>query len=459
MKVSYILLTLSMWSLLLFSSCKKNPIEGGPTIPIVSPGSPDTTKNTPSPIIYKRTVMVGTGSGTVSIDGSTMDLKCDDLIKIKGGTYTNINIKNILSADGCPITIKNDGLVDITGDFSEMSLTNLKNVIISGDGTAGISKGFSFHDNSYRAVQIWGSLDKFTLQYISFRNIRDMNISFPYNKVYDGSDASFSKDLKFLHISCDNTSLLLGTGGLIENGVIQGLIKNIEIADIDFQNSPDVGTVVYMGNVENYDIHNNKINNINTNNNNHNGIFQLAGNGKFYNNYISNHQGNAIRAWGHTVGSTPKYIYIYNNIVINSRKYSGFEVQAFDRNIVPGKSTYTNAVVFNNTCGNLNTSNDWQGNVVDVYSLKGGKCDVYNNLAYNFQDSGTIAGQESDLIPTAYNNLYFKTSKSAGLVDETSLRLSSNSPAKNAGIATPFLISDYYGLPRNAVKPSIGAVE
>lgn len=460
MKVSTILFIIASSSTLLFSACKKEGLEGaGSNGGTVKPGAGDTAITVTPPTIFKRTLNLGTGSGNLTIDGTTLALQCNDLIKIKGGSYTNIDIKNILSADGCPITIKNDGLVEVAGDFNQMSLTNIKNVTISGDGTTGIAKGFVFRDNKYRAIQAYGSLDKFTLQFTAFRNIGDTDFSFQYKAVYNGSDASYSKGLKLLNISCDNTSTFFSTSGSVENGVVTGLIKGLEIANLDFENSPGVGVVVYTGNIEDYDIHNNRINNINTTNNNHNGIFSMSGNGRFHDNYVSNHQGNAIRAWGFSVGTTPKNIYIYNNIVVNSRKYSGFEVQAFATSITPGISTFTNAVVFNNTCGNLNTSDDWQGNVVDVYSLQGGKCDVYNNLGYNFQTGSVIAGQENDLIPNAFSNLYYKSASDAGLVDQTSFKLTSNSPAKNKGTKAPFVITDYYGSMRNITNPSVGAVE
>ncbi|KIO78769.1 hypothetical protein TH53_01355 [Pedobacter lusitanus] len=459
MRILYIILILSIPSLLLFSSCKKNPLED-PGNTLIIPGSGPDTSKVPPPIVYKRTVNIGTGSGSLVFDGATFAVQCNDLIKIKGGSYSSITIKNVISADGCPITFKNDGLVEVAGDYNAMSLSNLKNVVISGDGTAGLSKGFLFRDNIYRAVVITGTLDKFTFQNAAFKNVKDLDISFKYNAVYDGTESSYSKNLKFLNISCDNTNQFMTTGGYIENGVVYGLVKDIEIANVDFQNAPDVGTVVFMGNAEDYNIHNNRINNINTANNNHNGIFQIAGNGRFHDNYISNHQGNSIRAWGHTVGSTPKDILIYNNIVINSRKYSGFEVQAYADRIVSGKTTYVNAIVFNNTCGNLNLSNDWQAAVVDVYSLQGGKCDVYNNLGYNFKpNQKLIALQWAELIPNTSYNLYDENFSDTGMSDQSSFNLTAASPAKQKGRPTPFVITDFYGKPRNASAPSIGAIE
>lgn len=459
MKIKTILIILSLFSPLLLLSCKKDAlaevITTGNIIPVIGKDTVTAPTN-----VFKRTISVGTGSGALTIDGKTLGLQCDDLINIKSGTYTSIDIKNILSKDGCPITIKNqDGIVKISGDFNQMALTDLRNVTISGDGTKGVEKGFVFRDNKYRAIQIQGTLNKFTLQHVSFVNIGDADIAYIYRAVYTGAEDSYSKDLKFLNISCDNTQQFFASNGAIENGNVLGLIKNLEIANLDFRNSPSVGAVVYLGNVEDFNIHHNRVDNVNTSIDNHNGIFSISGNGRFHDNFVSNHQGNAIRAWGFTVGTTAKTILIYNNIVVNSRKYSAFEVQAFDFNIIPGKTTYTDAIVFNNTCGNLNTSADWQANVVDVYSLKGGKCEVYNNLAYNFSGSIAIAGQEAELSPVTSNNLYFKTRGEAGLIDETEFKLNNNSSAKRAGRTTPIAITDYYGAPRNQNTPSLGAVE
>src|SRR5690606_20300681 len=104
-------------------------------------------------------------------------------------------------------------------------------------------------------------------------------------------------------------------------------------------------------------------------------------NGEFHNNYISNFQGNSLRARPFSFGSTVKELLIYNNIVINSRKYSAFEVQTFDNEDLIGRvNTFANIKVFNNTCGNLNLSSDWYGVVLDAYNISGGKCEVFNNL-------------------------------------------------------------------------------
>ncbi|PTS94520.1 hypothetical protein DBR11_23150 [Pedobacter sp. HMWF019] len=426
-----------------------------------TPAVKDTTAKAPPPVVViGKIVDVGTGSGDLSIDGKSLPLKCNDKIRIAKGSYKSITIKNIQAEDGCAITVTNNGLVDINGNFSQMNLSNLKGVIISGNGDPGIQYGFQFHDNSYRSIIISKPYTSSTIQYVSFKNIQDYVISYDPKTVYDGSEGSYSKNLKFLNIRCENTSSFLQFPGSVENGPIIGLIKGLEIANLTFVNSSKVGTVVWIGNVEDYDVHNNRVDNINTENNNHNGIFHFMGNGKFHDNYVSNHQGNALRAWTYSIG-TPKEVLIYNNIVVNSRKYSAFETQSFE-NYMRGSVTYANAKVYNNTCGNLNLNKDWYGNVVDVYNLEGGTCQVFNNIGFNFPAPNPvtlISNQQSVTKPTESNNLYFTSIDEVGFSDKTTFKLNSSSTAKNKGQAILSLLKDYYGVARNVNKPSIGAVE
>lgn len=75
-----------------------------------------------------------------------------------------------------------------------------------------------------------------------------------------------------------------------------------------------------------------------------------------------------IRAWAFSRGNSSSTIEIYNNIAYNSRKYGAFEIQGFDRYIIPGKTTIANAKVYNNTVGKMNTSKDWEGVILDLYS-------------------------------------------------------------------------------------------
>lgn len=411
----------------LFISCKKGSII--PEIPTSTTPTPTPTKDTvvtaPTPVYYGRTVAVGTGSGNLVIDGSVLKVKCNDLIKVKGGTYKSISIKNINA--GCEVTIQNDGLVEIVGNGDHVLMTNVSDLIISGNGTQGIAKGFvSRDDPNHRAMIITGAARNLTIQHFSFKNIGDYVVYFNNaNGVYDGTAKSYSENIKFLNIDCDNTGTFLQMEGSLQGGTVKGLVKNLEIAYLNFKNS-NCGHVVLVQNVDGYNVHHNTITDINSTNDNHNGIFTLKGSGSFHHNLVRNHEGNAIRAWVRSFGTTPKEVLIYNNTVVNSRRYSGFEAQAFDNEIIPGKTTYANVKVYNNICGDLNKAKYWVGVVVDVYDLKGGKCEVYNNKGFNFpapSPRSNIVNAQGNVSLTETNNTYYATAAAAGISNINNLQI------------------------------------
>ncbi|MDR6782484.1 hypothetical protein ABIE26_001028 [Pedobacter africanus] len=460
-------------------ACKKNPAIEQPTtppveVPVVTPPTTppkDTTTTPPNATVLN----LGTGSGNLLIDGKSLNISANTVIKIKGGSYNDIQVANFQIENGT-VRIENDGLVELVGD-RQVSISNVKNVVFSGSGTPGIDKGFVFRDKNsdMASVQLRNNVDNFTFKNASFKNISTYNvIQYESKKVYDGSDASCSKNLKFLNIDCDNTGTLIRFKGSVENGVITGLLRNVEIAYVTFKNSPGVGSAFVMENVDGYDIHNNFVQNVNQDNSNHNGVFYLQGNGKFYNNIVRDHQGNSIRAWVYSIGTTPQKTLIFNNVVINSRQYSAFELQAFTRNMIGGRTTYSNAEVFNNTCGNLLPKGAFPAQILDLYSLLGGKCDIFNNIGYKF----TIVGQNNtnfiwnelgDTKGNGFNNKYFKTYEEAGIKDDSSFKLNTTSSLKNSGSAlsgrdlenytNQAVTYDLYGSSRLMSAPSIGAVE
>jgi len=469
---------LFLLTIIVLIACKKSnlPVEEAPVPDTETPVAPppnDTSIIPPSATVLN----LGTGSGYLSIDGKALGLVQNTIIKIKGGTYNDIQISNITGGT-TPIIIQNDGLVQLIGN-KQIKLSNLNNVIISGNGTAGISRGFVFKDRTSdgACIQLNNSINNFTLQNVSFQNITTYGvIQYTPQTIYNGAENSYSRNLKFLNIDCNNTGTFIRFRGSAQDNVIKGLIKDIEIAYVTFQNARTVGSAVVLESVDSYNIHHNYIKDINQDNNNHNGIFYLIGNGKFYNNYVKDHEGNAIRAWCFSLGTTPKEILIFNNIVANSRKYSAFELQTFQRNLMPGKTTFVNARVFNNTCGNLlPKDNIFPAQILDFYGLLGGKCEIFNNLGYQFplvgqNNTNPIWNQlGSSTLPIAYNNKYFKTYSEAGITDNVKFGLNSNSPAKAAGSSilkqnfdSTILKAasvDYYGKARTVGTPSIGAVE
>lgn len=459
--------------LVLFTACEKKPIvKEIDTDPIVTNPIPVPPKGSDDIPADAKVYTLGTGSGNLSIDGKSLKITGNALIKIKGGSYDDIQISNL--GDGISLVyIQNDGLVEMVGN-RQMTLSNLNNVKIVGNGNKDIDKGFLFHDKTSDApsIQLKNDINNFTLQQVAFNNIATYNaIQYDSQKVYDGSPASYSKNLKFLYIDCNNTGTLIRFKGSARDGKIVGLVKNVEIAYLNYKNSRSPGSVIALENADSYDLHNNTIQSINQDNNNHNGVFYVQGNGKFYNNYVRDHQGNAIRAWTYSIGTSPATVLIYNNIVINSRMYSAFEVQSYDYNMMSGKTTYANAKVFDNTCGNILPKADFPAQILDLYGLQGGTCEVFNNLGYNFtlvgqNNTNFIWNELSSTKATAYSNKYFRTYQEAGIENETGFKLNNNSPAKNAGssltrenLQDNAGTSDYYGVRRNTNTPSIGAVE
>jgi len=409
---------------IILTSCKKREVlqpeniidvpmnpEEPATDTVETPGRPTTPTPEPEKPSDQVVYDLGTGSGSLTIDGSTLKLATNSLIKIKGGTYTTLTIKNLTGTAAKPINIKNDGKVFITNVLNTQNITN---VIIAGDNNPDIQYGFNFNNISYRAIVMAGKMNGVTLKSMSFVNVIDYTIygdkSNGSSLAYTGTAASRTEGFKILNCLFENAGTIVFGGRLDRNtGEDTGLFKDVEIANNIFQNSPNVGQVCNFYNVQDFDIHHNVVNNINQNRTNHNGVFYMEGNGKFHHNKLTNYQGNSIRLNLYSRGSTPVTVEIYHNLCYNTSKYGGFELQMFDKQIYPGKSTYANAKVYNNTVGKMNTSGDWEGQVLDLYNT-GGTLEYYNNLGFDLKtDKGAIGNMinnMSDVKITQYNNVY-----------------------------------------------------
>ena len=396
-----------------FSTCNKNksiqkvsnlPIETPPTLPNGSQSA------------YE----VGTGNGYLTIDGNSLDLKTIKLIKIKSGTYQGIYIKNILAPEESPVFIKNSGQVIIN---EGMETENVNYINISGDGDAGVAYGFLFQNIKFRAIKLSGKMTGVVLNKLSFKNVGDYCIAGERNNGigfrYNGNPESRTDNFKILNCVFENTGSIVFGGNISkDSGEDSGFFKDVEIAYNTFKNSLDVGSVCTFTNVQDYNIHHNIVDNINTQNNNHNGIFYMQGNGNFHDNKLTNYQGNSIRMWLFSRGTLPSTNEIYNNICYNTRKYSGFELQGFDRYIIAGKTTVANAKVFNNTVGQMNTSRDWEGQLLDLYNT-GGTLEYFNNLGFGLNRGGglSITNMINNMSETKIiketNNKYFANQSSA----------------------------------------------
>src|SRR5690606_28231726 len=229
-----------------------------------------------------------------------------------------------------------------------------RHVTISGDGQPGTEYGFSFQDIPFRAIVMGGVMDFVTLKNIGFKNVTDYCISPTLernssNLRYTGTADSRTNEFKILNCKFDNT------GSVVFDGTLdRGLFKDVEIAYNLFQNT-NAGFLVVFLDAEDFDVHHNIVNNVNTKNNNHNGVFHMQGNGHFHHNKLTNYKGNAIRLWPYSRGNTPKTVEIHHNICYNTRKYGAFEIQEFKDNNIQGQTTFVNAKVYNNTDGKMNT--------------------------------------------------------------------------------------------------------
>lgn len=401
---------------ILFTACKKNTAaeeiisETSLVVPVTTPVTPT------NPVAVIPSYEVGTGSGYLTIDGNSLDLSSIKLIKVKGGTYKGIYVKNIIASPASPVKIVNNGQVNIS---EGMETDNVSYVTISGDAISGLTYGFAFENIALRAIKLNGLMNGVTLKNMSFKNVNDYCIAGEKtngsNLVYNGNSDTRVENFKILNCFFDNAGQISFGGNLNENEDT-GLFKDVEIAYNTFQNT-DAGSVCAFTNVQDYNIHHNVVNNINQTSNNHNGVFYMQGNGIFHDNKLTNYQGNAIRMWIYSRGSSPATVEIYNNICYNTRKYGSFEIQQFDRNIIAGKTTFVNAKVYNNTVGKMNTSKDWEGQILDLYNF-GGTLDYYNNLGFElYKVQGTI----TDMInyngnaakTNISNNKYFAQQSSA----------------------------------------------
>ena len=405
---------------------------------------------------------VGTGSGTLTVDGQALAIKPGEVIQITPGTYKSLAFSGLVGTATQPITLLASERVDVVG--GELTLTDVAYLTLTGGAT---QKNLQLHDIAYRALTISGAIPNgLTLEGIQFRNVGDYAIYYANKAPYDGTPATALSGFKLLHCDFENAGTVMIEGSLDNSAglVNTGFCKQPEVAYCTFKNSPSTGMLLHLGNTEACDIHHNVVDNVNTSNNNHNGIFFVKGNGAVHHNKCTNHQGNFVRFWPFSQGSEPKEVSLHDNIVWNSRKYSAFELQSFQTSIIAGVSTYCQARVFNNTVGKLNTTlpTVFVGVVVDVYNLFGGRVELINNLAFDLikdPEKDGIWSQQGTTIPSLNShNLYVSTASAAGLLDVAEFRLRSSSPAKATGLPQGASTTDYYDTKRGN-PPSIGAVE
>jgi hypothetical protein len=466
-KFNQILLFVSVLAIIV--ACKKDNVAVTSTTSIITP-VPHTSNQT-----YAKTYYVGNGSGDLTIDGNSSSFVANSLIVIAAGTYQTISVKNLNSE-----TIQNGNAAVIMDGSSNINaginFTNCSNLIVTRNPVIADSYPFGFicQNNKYRPTTIFGINKNIVFEYLSYQNIGDYTITISDNtlKVWDGTDAGLQGiNLKFNYCKFDNCNgVVFNIDGAVTKSNVTGLQKQFEVGFCTFLNC-NSGDLCFAGAVDKYSVHDNYFNNINSTNNNDNGLFHMVGNGDFYQNYAVNYQGHLIRMWTLSFGNTPENCLVYNNISFGSRKYSPFEWQSTEglNVVVAPNTTFCNIKIINNTAGNLNTSQttSFDACLVDNYSMPMGSTqEVYNNLLYNtFAGSGKgnrffqWSSSADEALLTTLGNKYFSSATNAGF-EESNLVLTTNSPAKNAGVSGHLIKSlDFHQLPFNTLNPSIGAVQ
>jgi hypothetical protein len=346
-------------------------------IPAPAPGPAATPPASPAFEI------VGNGLGSLNL-GVIANKK----IKIKPGNYGSIGFEKATNVviDATDVVIKSN--------YSSFDITNADNVELY---------GLTITDQSYRAINIRGFCTDLNLHHLTFKNINSQVITYEYTGSWDGTNKTNSKNWTIANCTFNKTGLAVSLGGGcdLDKGVVN-YMSGFKFLNNTIEDCPSLGSVVYASALDNYEIAGNVINKINSVydakavNGIHNGIFMISGNGTFHDNKVTNHQGNAIRAWGVSFGTEKKQVRIYNNVVWNSWKYGAFEVQ-FIPDLVrfkekfPAKINYTDYYVYNNTAGRLNLSKDWDGVMLDTYFI-GGDVYYYNNLGFDMYRPGNPIG-------------------------------------------------------------------
>jgi hypothetical protein len=429
------------------------------------------------PVPLACTKSIGTGSGAITISQSAQGLVDGDVLCIKAGTYSSISLMNVAASSGQTITVQNDGVVEITGSTYGTNFSNLTNVVVSGGGVgwSTTASGIAFHDLTYRALILADPLHGVTFQYIDFTNIGDYVFDFMPTQTYDGTPSTLMTDLHILHVNATNLTTTLLTFNA--TGPLTGLTQNLEVGWCTINGGISLGD---FNGVFGVDIHHNVVKTLNLASDVHNGVIFLQGDGAIHHNYISDVLGSGIRAWPSSL-QTKGRLDIYDNIFLDSIKYSAMEIQpnAPYGGFSSTQSSYftnTDYFVYSNTAGDLNLcaapTNPatlppgpacWFGALVDTYDSDGGVLTIANNLVFDI--NGTNGGDaiqniEGNLGAMAIleNNLTFSTYQAAGLIDNVSCKPTAQSPVVGAGVVIPGFVDDYFGNPRTS-PPDVGAVQ
>ena len=421
--------------------------------------------------VNAKKVVLGSGSGAITQTSMT-GLISGDTLAITPGTYsgggTFSNLHDIT-------IINNGGVVIFTGTVIWGGNT-MHNIKWTGVGFTGAFYGFVFNT----ATGIYGQAnhtDSTRFDHLDFENASGAAFDFGdsnYGVTYNGSSASLKMHcMTFSDIKVFNSSFFIITGYNDPGSANNNICDSVDMHNIVIQDLQGPGQQV-RGNMTHFNMYNWNItySGINNQTGDH-GIIYVSGNGSIHHNYMHGGRGYLARIVGFSLKPLQDSVLFYNNIILSTTHYGGFDIRCDNADVPWKTSIYFNPIknvyAVNNTIGNK-----WnQGFVVPVvvqYQMQNNNI-LYckNNLSFaadpnvtNLPDEGILVDYNmatGNKVDTS-NNRYFSATAILSYLQDTlaTNRPKSTSSLNGGGLPFNFLVTDFYNKIR-PTSPSIGAVE
>ena len=418
-----------------------------------------------------RTINVGSGTGMLIIDGSKLTYEGSpttaqpgDTIIIAAGTYTAtwpqgaINIVNFNLPSGfCTIkaagTLNLDGNIQFRGstpnkgvgiDFRGTTVTFTtyypEKIIIDEDGIGGYER-IKIQGIDYE----WQTGDQYLIRHKA------------HNLAYTSGVAIKDLEISDIEISGSGFYLPIAVGDINDN-IDVGYCEDVKIHDITCNGPAEVGTHIWVGNTEGFEVYNIWGDQVQLPETSFHGRFVYCkGRGDIYNVGITESGGAAavVQMFSRTADQTCR---MYNIYSYNSKRYSAAEFRSHFDTVVSGKTfvckgegsfvsfwTSYDTGIFTSTC-------------FDIYTDITTDIQIKNSVAVNPKGGLSVANDNGANPPT------IDTLSCEAVADNSTTLLSAfmvpgpGSILIGGGVAVPGITTDAIETERQD-PPTIGALE
>lgn len=432
-----------------------------------------------------HTVWIGsTGGGAIVVDNlmSTYGVASGDTIRIKTGVYTYLSFSNTnVTSPYLYILASDSGVTFTVCCGGESDITACNGLWI---------EGIKWLRGAFRGLNVHNACNNIYFKRDSMRAITDYGFFFD-GLTYNGTTATMNVGIKFDH--CDFDSMINGHL-IISNNATQYFTIHDITADSTIASAGPADAIHLSTIADSVDIHDIRFTHTIMIDSSHNGVLYVQGNGRIYNIYSADREGDLCRCYAYydkrlNVTGVVDTLFCYNWRDVGSRKYATIEWQH-----LPGDtSTNIKAAVLwcaNFTSGNLRTkgytpftnAEGGGGSVVDVYTTYNNA--VFINLLgyrlyidsipnpsspnplytfnYIFHDGGGTRPSGVGRFGDTSHTMYRQTADSVGIRDTLTMNLDFTSIAKNQGTTpSPLVFNTDY---RGTIRPffnvwDIGAFE